>query len=67
MNKFEVGKQYSTRSICDYDCIFSITVLKRTAKTITTERGRTKVHVSGDGSEYVMPWGKYSMCPVFVA
>lgn len=67
MKQFEVGKTYSTRSICDYDCIFSVTIHKRTDKTVTTERGRHKVYVSGDGSEYIMPWGKYSMCPVFVA
>lgn len=32
--QFEVGKTYYTRSICNHDCIFSVKVIKRTAKTV---------------------------------
>jgi len=35
MCKFEEGKTYQTRSIGDNNCIFEITVIKRTAKTVT--------------------------------
>ena len=34
MKQFETGKTYTTRSICDQNCIFSITVISRTASTI---------------------------------
>lgn len=32
MKKFEIGKEYFTRSICDSECIFSIKITGRTAK-----------------------------------
>jgi hypothetical protein len=42
MTKFEVGRTYSTRSVCDHNCIFSYTVTRRTDKTVwlTTKRGQ---------------------------
>lgn len=63
MAHFEAGKTYSTRSICDNDC-----VIKRTPKTITADLGghrgvktlRIKDH---DGEETVKPWSSYSMAP----
>jgi hypothetical protein len=68
--KFQVGKTYATRSICDYDCIFSFEILSRTEKTVTTKvhgklvkRG---VKVS-DGIEQFKPFGSYSMCAVITA
>ena len=41
MNKqFVVNKKYSVRSLCDYDCIFSFKVVRRTKKSIwITEKG----------------------------
>ncbi len=35
MAQFEVGKEYKTRSIGDYDCIFTILITGRTAKTVS--------------------------------
>ena len=32
---FKAGKSYATRSICDHDCWMRVTVLSRTAKTVT--------------------------------
>jgi hypothetical protein len=73
--KFEVGKTYRTRSICDNDCIISGKVLKRTASTVTMDLGgdwgvRTlriaKVSMFY-GCEAVKPWGGYSMSPTLVA
>jgi hypothetical protein len=32
---FNVGQTYSTRSICDHECIHSVTIVARTAKTVT--------------------------------
>lgn len=64
MFKFETGKTYTTRSIGDADCIIRVTVLRRTAKTLVTMSGKTLRIAEYDGSEYVKPWGSYSMCPI---
>ncbi len=70
MTTFEIGKKYSTRSICNHDCVFVIEVVKRTAKTVTFRKKdgkerRTKIFVDSYG-EYIMP-DRYSMAPVFHA
>lgn len=67
MNQFKAGSTYTTRSICDYDCIISITVAKRTAKTITTAEGKLLRIAAYDNAETVKPWGSYSMAPVIRA
>lgn len=70
IKRFEVGKTYQTRSICNNDCIISITVTARTDKTITViEHGETKrLRINEKSTEYhkaetVYPWGHYSMAP----
>lgn len=70
--QFEVGKTYYTRSACNHDCIFSIKVLKRTAKTVVVlkdgKEKRCKIGLSYNGKEEtITPWGVYSMCPVIGA
>lgn len=35
ITRFEVGKTYEMRSICDYDCVWFYTILRRTPKTVT--------------------------------
>ena len=68
MKQFEVNKTYSTRSVCDYDCIITLKVTKRTAKTVTTDEGKTlRIFQDSDGNEAVKPWGSYSMAPVIRA
>jgi hypothetical protein len=67
MIQFETGKTYMTRSACDYNCIFEITVEKRTAKTITTTEGKRLRIREWEGVEQVMPMGSYSMAPVIGA
>lgn len=68
---FEVGKTYSCRSICDYDCVWSYTVANRTASTITTACGKTlriiKKLSQHFGVEMVRPNGDYSMAPTLRA
>lgn len=67
MKTFQVGKTYTTRSICDHDCIISVPVVSRTAKTIVTNvRGESKTLriAVRDGVEFVKPWGSYSMAPI---
>lgn len=74
MKKFEVGKQYSMRSICNNDCVWTYTVTARTAQTITITDGKEtkKCRISKKYSEYrgaetVLPLGQYSMCPMLSA
>lgn len=75
--KFETGKTYFTRSICDYDCIHQFEILKRTEKSVWVQvdgkvsRRAIEIH---NGIESFFPFGKYSMaamisadCPVEVA
>jgi len=70
MNTFTENQELSARSICNNDCIFTATVIKRTAKTVTIkdDRGerRCKIHNYGDG-EFIFPYGQYSMCTTFQA
>ncbi len=64
---FNVGQTYSDRSICDHNCIFSFTILARTAKTVTVEvSGQTvKRGLSVyEGVEQFKPFGSYSMCSI---
>lgn len=70
MAQFQVGKTYFDRSICDYNCIFSFTILARTAKSVTinvhgntVRRGLT----IGNGIEQFKPFGSYSMCAIISA
>jgi len=71
MNAFSAGQQLSSRSICDSNCEFTGAVIKRTAKTVTIETrmkgiARCKVQTDDEG-EYIFPFGKYSMAPIFRA
>lgn len=67
---FEVGKTYSVRSACDYDCIFRFTVTRRTAKTITVtyhgEQQTRGIRVL-DSVEHCFPLGRYTMAPMLGA
>jgi hypothetical protein len=69
--KFQVGATYSCRSACDYDCVWTFTVTKRTAKflTILGTDGEVRVGIRLDyqGNEIVSPFGRYSMSPILRA
>ncbi|HGM3507143.1 TPA: hypothetical protein ACKOR7_001718 [Clostridioides difficile] len=71
MIKFEVGKTYATRSICDHDCIYTIEVIKRTDKTITYKEDdtvrRAKIRFNDDNNCEYIRIGNYSMSPNFSA
>jgi hypothetical protein len=68
---FTTGRTYSTRSIGDHDCIFSVTVVARTAKTVTIRsRGEAEVRRGiyvWNGVEQIKPFGSYSMCAIIGA
>ena len=67
MTTFQPGQQYQARSIGDHNCISSLTVAKRTAKTITTAKGKMyRVGVYRD-EEQVFPDGHYSMAQIIGA
>jgi hypothetical protein len=68
--QFQIGKTYATRSICDHDCIFSFTILARTAKTVTVNvHGKTvrRGLPIWEGIEQFKPFGTYSMCAIIGA
>lgn len=74
MKTFEIGSTYSVRSICDHNCIWTYTVVARTAQTITITDGKEtkKCRIIKKLSEYrnsesVYPLGQYSMCPILSA
>lgn len=68
--KFEIGKTYHTRSICDADLIIKATIAKRTNKTVSAMvRGELKTFRVSEymGVEQFKPWGSYSMAPTLSA
>lgn len=80
IKRFEVGKVYATRHICNSDCILSVKVLKRTTATVTVEILRGVINgeriktcrinpkeAARFGEEVVRPWGTYSMAPTISA
>jgi len=64
MTTFTAGHTYTTRSIGDANCIITVRVADRTAKTILTTEGKKLRISSYDGVEFVRPWGNYSMAPI---
>jgi len=72
MNKFYAGQELSDRSICNHECIFTATVIKRTAKRVTLDTDLYGVKTVGikldsEGNEFCYPYGTYSMCTSFNA
>lgn len=70
VHRFRVGRTYSTRSACDYECVYSFVILARTAKSVTVDvhgktvrRGLQVYH----GVEQFKPFGSYSMAAVISA
>lgn len=68
---FQVGKTYSCRSICDFDCVWSFEIVARTASTIKTACGKSfrinKKLTNHFACEMLFPLGQYSMAPVLRA
>jgi hypothetical protein len=80
IKKFKVGKKYSMRSACDYDCIWTYQVISRTDSTVVLqkvrngkpcgEQARFRINRKLSGyynAEAVRPLGTYSMCPTLTA
>jgi hypothetical protein len=71
-SKFQVGKTYGTRSICDHGTMFTMTVLSRTEKTVKVDVHHfgiksLRVNDKYSGIEQVKPFGSYSMCAIIGA
>lgn len=64
--QFEVGKTYYTRSICNHDCIFSVKVIKRTAKTVVVlkdgEKSGAKLGFPGMARKKQLHRGAFTPC-----
>lgn len=71
MIRFEVGKVYAHRWICNWDSISTYKVVKRTDKSIWIkgDDGKTKMRRvrNVDGVEVCDPSGRYSMSPILSA
>ena len=70
MKTFKIGTTYSTRSICNHDCIFSFKILRRTAKSVWVNvDGKTvrRAIEVWDNKETFYPFGKYSMAAIISA
>lgn len=69
MFTFEIDHKYYDTSVCNHNCVFTIEIVKRTAKTVIFLRDgkerRTKLFCDEHG-EYIIP-DRYSMAPVFRA
>jgi len=68
IKQFEAGKTYQARSIGDSNCIWTVKIIKRTAKTLTmkvdgySETIRKGIKV-WDNEEACNFLGTHSMCP----
>lgn len=68
MQKFIVGNTYTTRSACDYNCVFSFKVVSRTEKSVTIigdmidKPSRKKIYTHGTDESF-LPYGSFSMAP----
>jgi hypothetical protein len=71
MKTFEIGKTYSTKSICDNECIFSVTIASRTKSQVITTDGKrlgiAKKETQWNNAETIFPNGRYSMAPAIKA
>lgn len=75
MKKFEIGKTYKMRSICDHECVWTYEVIDRTKCTVTLKSDHDEIikcRINKKTSEYrntesVYPLGRYSMCPILSA
>lgn len=70
---FEIGKRYSCRSACDYECVWTFEVVGRTATGVRirdvdeAKPPRLRKIRVWYGVESCMPMGSYSMAPILSA
>ena len=70
MNSIKSNTTLTSRSICDYNCIFKLEVIERKGNFATikymNEVKRVKIRIDSDGNEFLKP-DNYSMAPTFKA
>ena len=73
ITRFEAGKTYNARSICDHECVWIFEIVRRTEKSVWVkgckrdgEIVRRRVQV-WNGHESFKPFGVYSMSPTCMA
>lgn len=70
MKTIQQNQILTSRSICDYNCIFSLTVLERKGNFAKINYNgsvmRIKVRKDTEGNEFLIP-ATYSMAPIFRA
>lgn len=70
MKAIKTNQTLTSRSICDYNCIFELNVIERKGNFATikymNQTKRIKVKIDSDGNEYLQP-DNYSMAPRFKA
>jgi len=70
MKTVKSNQTLTSKSICDSECIFKLTVIERKGNFATVKfmgnTKRTKVYSDSEGNEYLQP-EKYSMAPIFRA
>jgi hypothetical protein len=70
MKVIAANQTLKAKSICDNNCVFTLTVIERNknfAKILFNgEIKKTKIYSDIEGNEYLMP-EKYSMAPKFKA
>lgn len=66
---FSAGRTYWTRSVCDHDCVWQFTIVRRTARNVWFRAGTdSEVQRRGitteSGREFFFPFGRYSMAAI---
>ena len=73
--RFEIGKTYFMRSVCNSECVWTYKVINRTNSTVTLKDECDKItrcRINQKEADYfkcenVRPLGTYSMSPVLYA
>jgi hypothetical protein len=70
MKTIKSNQTLTSRSICDYNCIFELKVIERKGNfakvNFQGNEKRTKIKIDSYGNEYLQP-DNYSMAPKFKA
>jgi hypothetical protein len=74
MIMFQAGQSYEMRSVCDFDCVLTYKVTRRSGQSIWIYDIRSKNMVAErrkittfNGVETCRPLGSYSMAPILTA
>jgi hypothetical protein len=70
MKTIKAGQTLTSRSICDYNCIFKLEVISVSPKmaviNFQNKTRKVKINIDADGNQFLKP-DNYSMAPTFKA